>query len=210
MTISAGDDGPRLTVHTNVIKTSSSPYLKAALSRDWKEALEKNIVLHETSTPILAGYIHWLYTKCIVEHSTSGCYLELFEFYILGDYLRDTAFCQSVIDLIVERNGHQFPPLQPEVCFVWERTLPDCPLRHVIKEVWFSMPVGWSIEMFREDADMPWPMDFILDVCQQLSNRSREVKEHSFSGKSFPEVKAACQGLFKCYTGGENVRRPAE
>jgi hypothetical protein len=45
ITISAGTDGPRLTVHTDVINRSSSLFLKAALSNDWKEAREKNIVL---------------------------------------------------------------------------------------------------------------------------------------------------------------------
>lgn len=76
--------GRRLTVHTDVITRSSSPFLKAALSNGWKEAQEKDIVLHEFEPSALEGYVHWMYTgDLLLQTVNAGCYRELFELYLL-------------------------------------------------------------------------------------------------------------------------------
>jgi hypothetical protein len=206
ITISAGADGPRLTVHTDVVHRSSSPFLKAALSNGWKEAQEKNIVLHEFETSALEGYVHWMYTGVIQsEAGDTGPYRELFELYLLGDFLKDMVFCQGLADLVIDTrcSGTCHLPLQGEVFFVWEHTLPVCPLRGVIRELWLATPVSLSIKMLRLDPNSPYPMDFVLDLFHELSKHPNKTRFSSYSGKSPNGVKATCQSFFEDAAPGE-------
>lgn len=173
--------------------------MKAALSNNRKEAREKNIVLHNFDTPALEGYVHWMYTGYIRPRlKAAGTYRELFEMYLLGDFLKDMVFCQSLVNLVIDTrcNGICDLPLQPEVCFVWERTLPVCPLRGVIGELWLATPVSLSIKMLRLDPNSPYPMDFVLDLFHELSEHPNKTGFSSYSGKSPNEVKATCQSFF--------------
>jgi hypothetical protein len=174
--------------------------LKAVLSNGWKEALEKNIVLPGFETSALEGYVHWMYTGVLQPKAGgAGSYKELFELYLLGDFLKDTAFCQKLANLVIgtRYSGSGNLPLQPEVCFVWERTLPVCPLRRVIRELWLAMPVGLSVKMLRQDPDSPYPMDFILDMFHELSKHPNNLQFSSYSGKTPIEVKATCKPFFE-------------
>jgi hypothetical protein len=180
---------------------SSSLFLKAALSNGWKEALEKNIVLHEFESSALEGYVHWLYTGTIQAKldtkPSSKVYRELFEMYLLGDFLKDMAFCQRLANLVIDtRCSGSYPPLQAEVGFVWERTLPVCPLRRVIREIWLAIPVGLSVKMLSQDPESPYPMDFVLDLLHELSKYPSNTRFSSYSGKSPNQVKATCKTFF--------------
>ena len=171
MTISAGDNGPRLIVHTQVINTSSSHFLKAVLSNNWKEALEKNIVLHEVDQTNLERYIHWLYTGSITpKPMIDVTYIAIFELFLLGDYLQDMKSCQQLANLIIAKRSCGFPPMQPDICFAWERTLPSSRLRRVITELWRASSVEWSMRNFRSQ-ESPYPMDFVLDMFYGFAER---------------------------------------
>ncbi|KAM0699194.1 hypothetical protein Q7P36_001241 [Cladosporium allicinum] len=150
ITISAGIDGPRLTVHTDVIARSSSPFLKAALSNDWKEAREKNIVLQEFDTSVLEGYVHWMYTGSMRPKlkAVGDTYMELFELYLLGGFLKDMVFCQKLIQHVILVRCLGVVPLQPE-------------------------PVDDSIALLGKDPDSPYPMEFVLDMFQELSKHAK-------------------------------------
>ena len=110
-------------------------------------------------------------------------------------------FCQKLADLVLHLwyggSGPYKPPLQPEICFVWERTLPVSPLRRVIREIWLAMPVGLSVKILRQDPDSPYPMDFILDMFHELSKHPNNLKLSSYSGKTPVEVKATCKTFFE-------------
>jgi hypothetical protein len=199
ITISAGIDGPRLTVHTDVIARPSSPFLKAALSNDWKEAREKNIVLQEFDTSVLEGYVHWMYTGSMRPKlkAVGDTYMELFELYLLGDFLKDMVFCQKLIQHVILVRCLGVVPLQPEVCFLWERTLPTCPLRRLVRELWLAKPVDDSIALLGKDPDSPYPMEFVLDMFQELSKHAKNPKLSSHSFKTPVEILALSKTYFE-------------
>lgn len=165
-------------------------------------------MLQEFDTSSLEGYVHWMYTGTIPPKlGSGGCYMELFELYLLGDFLKDMVFCQRLIYIIAsQRSG---PPLQPGVCFVWERTLPSCPLRRTIRELWLATPVDRSIAMLRKDPDspypmdLPYPMDFVLDMFNELSKHVKQLKLSSYSGKTPEEVVATCKNFTEDDAPGE-------
>jgi hypothetical protein len=180
--------------------------LKAALSNGCKAALGKNIVIPDLEISALEGYVHWMYTGVLQPKAGgAGSYKELFELYLLGDFLKDMAFCQKLANLVIgtRYSGSGNPTLQPEVCFVWERTLPVSPLRRVIREMWLAMPVGLSVKMLRQDSDSQYPMDFILDMFHELSKHPNNLKFSSYSGKTPVEVKATCKTFFEDGAPGE-------
>jgi hypothetical protein len=196
--------GPRLTVHADVIARSSSPFLNAALSNGWKEAQEKNIVLHEFEPSALEGYVHWLYTGTIQPKAgVTGSYREMFELYLLGDFLKDMVFCQRLACYVSNIRCRGGPPLASDVRFVWERTLLVCPLRRVIREVWLAVPVDWSIKMLGKDPDSPFPMEFVLDMFHELSKHVSNPKTSSYSGKTHEEIIATCKTFFEDAAPGE-------
>jgi len=66
-------------------------------------------------------------------------------------------FCERVVEaLIVKQDGFVWPPLQPDVSFVWERTLPTSPLRRMIKEIWLTMPISMAVQTFKDSPKTPY------------------------------------------------------
>jgi hypothetical protein len=153
-------------------------------------------VLHEFDTSSLEGYVHWMYTGSIPPKlGSGGFYMELFELYLLGDFLKDTVFCQRLIYIVASQRGG--PPLQPSVCFVWEHTLPSCPLCRVIRELWLATPVDHSIALLAKDPDSPYPMGFVLDMFHELSKHVKNLKLPSYSGKTPEEVVATSKNFIE-------------
>ena len=56
-----GKSRKRFTLHTELAKRSSK-FFEAAMSRDWKEAKEKEVVLEEYTVDEFEGYLQWLTT----------------------------------------------------------------------------------------------------------------------------------------------------
>jgi hypothetical protein len=153
-------------------------------------------VLHEFDTLTLEGYVHWMYTTTIQPKlGKVGHWMEVLELYLLGDFLKDMAFCQRLTHIVASQRGG--PPGQPEVCFVWERTLPLCPLRRVIRELWLATPVDRTIAMLGKDPESPYPMDFVLDMFHELSKHVKNPKRSSYSGKTHEEVIATSKTFFE-------------
>lgn len=67
----------------------------------------------------------------------------------------------------------------------------------MIREVWLAMPAEWSIKLLGNDSNLPYPVDFVLDVFHELLKRSINTKSSSYSGKTLDEVKAICKTFFE-------------
>jgi hypothetical protein len=199
VTTSDGDHGKRFTVHTSVIIRSSSNYSKAALSHDPRQiARGRNIPVHGTDEPTLSSYLHWLYTERILEREKAKHYTELFAPYLLGDRLQDLTFRERVVEaLVVQKDGFVWPPLQPDVSFVWERTSRASPLRRVVKEIWLTMPISMAVRTFQESPVAPFPMDFVLDLFAVLVKQCSGATDASFSGKTFGDLRDTCVGFVR-------------
>jgi hypothetical protein len=155
-------------------------------------------VLQETETSALEGYVHWLYTNCIIETKEEDDpfhFRELFELYLLGDFLKDTRFCQNVMAAIIRRGKDGvYLPMSSEMFAMSGRDLPSS-LSLAIRELWLAAPVGCTIDMFRSATDPQYPMDFVLDLFHELSERRRDVKMSSYSGKAHYQVESACMSF---------------
>ena len=152
-------------------------------------------MLQETETSALEGYVHWMYTGYLLEtkeEKNSFRFREFFELYLLGDFLKDIRFCQDVMAAIVARS--KYGVHLPTPSEMSERTLPPS-LSLAIRELWLAAPVGCTIDMFRSTTDPPYPMDFVLDLFHELSERRKDVKIDSYSGKYDSQVRNACMSF---------------
>lgn len=155
-------------------------------------------MVHGVNQPTLESYLHWMYTDCILEREKAKHYGGLFALYLLGDSPNDALFCEQVIEAIIcMKDGFVWPPLQPDVSFVWEHTLPTSPLRRVIKEIWLNMPISSSVQAFQGYTQAPYPMDFVLKLFSTLVEHCNGATNTSFSGKTFDELKVACVNFVK-------------
>ena len=158
----------------------------------------KNIVVPNAEHSTLKSYLHWMYTDCILEREKAQHYGELFALYLLGETLGDALFCEKVVEaIVVIKDGFVWPPLQPDVSFVWERSSPNSPLRRVIREIWLTMPISSSVQAFKENPEAPYPTDFVLDLFSMLAEQCKGAASSKFSSRTFEELKVACIGFVK-------------
>lgn len=103
--VCVGPEAKELVLIKSIAKRSSK-FFQAAMSRDWKEAFEKRVMLPETEVNVFEGYLQWLYTG----HITFTCsidveYSAMSTFYILSDFLDDLAFRNAVLNEALAKHG---------------------------------------------------------------------------------------------------------
>jgi hypothetical protein len=167
------------------IATRSSKFFQAAMSRDWKEALEKRVMLPETEVRVFEGYLQWLYTGDIaVAH---GSFHEEVEFYILGDFLHDIKFRNTVLESLIARcHEETLVPSAPLVQFAWDNTPSDSLLRQTILELWSTVSFRKSITWLLEpNLEKPlYPREFVqlhfkhLESSNDLGNVKSSKKSN--------------------------------
>jgi hypothetical protein len=115
------------------------------MTRDWKEALERRVLLPEVDPDDFEGYLQWLYTS---DFAFAGAYrsVVLVELYILGDFLDDLAFRNAVLDYQMTEwvANHNVPSVEA-TRLAWDNTPPDSPLRHLVIVLWSSAPFEWAV-----------------------------------------------------------------
>ncbi|KAH7068220.1 hypothetical protein BKA63DRAFT_581619 [Paraphoma chrysanthemicola] len=97
-------------VHDNLLRLFS-PFFEAALGRDWKESQERIVKLPNCNVHAFRVYFQWLYTAQLHtkfqfnQTSPSDGQWEwgnLVKAYLLGDYLQDIDFKDSLIDTMID------------------------------------------------------------------------------------------------------------
>jgi hypothetical protein len=187
------DPSSQFLIYGYIITTSTSRLLKA-LFEDPK-ARAKGIILHNTKTDILHGYVHWLHTRQLVSSKMEdfSSYPELVDLYLLDETLEDRTFCQEVVDAIVDvRYEARKWPGCSVINDVWERTAPESPLRKVMKELWASTLVDKAMGFLKTAPEPGYPKDLILSLLGVLAERSVLVSEATFSGKWRVLVASLC------------------
>lgn len=124
--VSVGEQGKDFVMHTH-IATSRSPFFKAALTHDWKEAHEKRISLPDCEPGTFEGYLQWVYTSEITLCSAPRKQpLELIKLWILGDFLGDNIFCGYAS---VALATHEKITCPDAIEHLYDHTSRDSPLR---------------------------------------------------------------------------------
>lgn len=112
-------DDARVTVQKNVL-CKNSAFFKAACSGSWQEAKDGVIKLQDYCETEFLTYLHWLYTGTVnveddleslttvartLEENEEVWRARLYlcsRCYVLGNFTRDTRFCNAVIDKLLE------------------------------------------------------------------------------------------------------------
>lgn len=203
------DDDPnqstQFVVYGYIITTSTSSVLKTLFEND--KAREKGVVLHDTSTDILRGYVHWLHTRRLISRKGKvfRSYPELVNLYLVGETLKDATFCQEVADaMVIVRYEFRKWPGHVTLNDVWERTSPESPLRKVMKELWMSTSVYKAMGFLKTAPEPGYPQDLVLSLLDELVGRSILVKEATFSGKCRKEVESIRRGFVTTMATGED------
>lgn len=136
-TVCVGEEAEEFVVIQS-IATRSSKFFQAAMSRDWKEAREKRVMLPDTKVEVFEGYLQWLYTGQITITNPDTDYLELVTLYIIGDFLDDVAFrnatLEGMISFFDEGTGVSLPGAKATQ-LAWDKTPSNSPLRQLIREM---------------------------------------------------------------------------
>jgi DNA-dependent RNA polymerase auxiliary subunit epsilon len=169
------------------------------LSNDWRETCEKRLRLPETQPEVLEVYLHWMYTGNVVLGPSPAEADTVFrvELYLLDDYLDDMAFCDAVVEGLVElsRGHEQRLPSASAVQLAWSKTSAESPLRAVIKELFLGVAMDSMVENLLNNDDFPY--EFILDLLAGLMENNKSFCKRSISHKSDAQIREACKGFVR-------------
>lgn len=132
-----GKTKKKFIMHT-AITTRSSDFFTAAMSREWKEGQEKEVTLPDADEDAFAAYLQWMYTGELTLPKGHP-FRALTGYYILGDFLGDSAFREAVLDGIVNLACEEdsYPGVL-SIKAAWERTPKDSPIRKLYLQIWAS------------------------------------------------------------------------
>jgi hypothetical protein len=204
-------------VHENLIR-SSSRFFDAALNHDWKETQERIIRLPDCNVHAFRIYVQWLYTNQLFTklqfNQTSAKdgqreWANLVKAYLLGDYLQDIKFKDTIMDAMVDW-GHEAdrecinaPPHSSVE--IYQQTSNTSPLRKLVVDF-----TTWSImdSSHVSMSDFQFPSDFLAAVVTNLAERFRTGNDvtSDFVGKKYCQYH--CHGERACYREKDRYTLP--
>lgn len=176
----------------------SSKFIKSAMTRNWKETVEKRITIPDHESATFEGYLNWVYSKHVTlcehqelcEHcdekisNEADCIdvrsLDLVKMFILGDYLNDVRFCNAIIDDFKSTalKSKCVPSLESVYC-AWKSTSRECLLRELFLQQFANTMEHDLLEPWLKNQELP--KDFVVDLLLLVGDRykkfhSKEVK----------------------------------
>ncbi|KAF2223772.1 hypothetical protein BDZ85DRAFT_114090 [Elsinoe ampelina] len=128
-----------------VMLSTISPFFKAALSGDWKEATEDKVELPEESPLIFGIFLEWLFRSQMVSTGWEG-YLtgdhdtHLVELYIFADHTQIVELKDAIIANFHSRaTDLQKLPI-PTLKMAFDETPEKCTLQQLIIAAWLEIP----------------------------------------------------------------------
>ena len=115
----------------------SSQFMQTALGGDWKESHEKRVSLPKVRASDFEVYLEWLYTGhvvALVRPRDRGP--ALLRLYLLGDFLVDDRFCNTVMDVTIGECSTPLLEFYPQdINFVWSETTSGSRIRRVLVDL---------------------------------------------------------------------------
>lgn len=170
------------TVHENLL-IRSSPFFKAALGREFKEAKDRIVYLPESNAHAFRVYVQWLYTsqlhtKLIFDLPTNQDsqweWAILVKARLLGDCIQDIDFQDTVIDAMAEWANEA-----PKTCNdvpahssveVYGNTKDDSPLRRILVDFTAYRLISGTATALDKSH---YPSDYLTSVVGVLTERIR-------------------------------------
>lgn len=164
-------------IHTS-FATKSSKFIRAALAGDWKEAREKLIPLPEARVADFQIYTEWMYTGRIANRAYDGSSdnsVTLVRLYILGEYLGDTRFSNTIMDNLLQISCSPQSPMvfgSDTVGMAWEHTLPGSPLRMALAQLIICHVCDCHYSAHFNDVGT-WSKEVSAEVFKQIGTHAR-------------------------------------
>jgi hypothetical protein len=170
-------------VHETLI-CASSPFCDRAVHGLWKESQSHSIRLDDVDASTFAIYVSWLYrAELPVRIDAPGLegnaeYLAVARAYVLGDRLRDVAFCDACVDAMIVKaqtkatDGLVWHPVGPVIAYIYNNTMPNSKARKLLVDIYtVSGHSEWLVKWADKDTDLP--SDFLFDLTVALMDAKR-------------------------------------
>ncbi|CBX98424.1 hypothetical protein IAQ61_010516 [Plenodomus lingam] len=164
-------------VHQDLL-TARSIFFKTALSGNWKEALERHVVLPEDDPSTFKKYIHLLYTGklAIIPNLTPSIetigeeFDALAHLYVLAEKLLDTETKKTVLKAMLAASrvprldGTIFSPGFTTIEIIYEGTSAGSPMRKVLVDLYVYRAHRDSVTSFGNDK--VYPLEFYQELTR--------------------------------------------
>jgi hypothetical protein len=147
-------------IHENYL-THYSPYFNSAFRGSFSESESKTLDLDDTHPTVFGIFVNWLYTRKIIDaRGTRPSFAVLLNVWILADRILVPSLKNQVMD-IPRTLIKFFPSLgSAEYHRVYEKTLPESPMRAFLADTWER----------RLDGDLAhserFPHELLVDVAK--------------------------------------------
>jgi hypothetical protein len=193
LSLLVGPAAERLFAHKGLLTTSSEFFIKA-LSKDWKEGVERTVKLPEACPTACRIYIKWLYNGHIsCSPADKGTFDKetnsLLDCYSLGDYLQDADFLDAVIDGISEHaaEGGRVPVTLART--VYPVTAKDSLHRKLCRDIITYVLNREEFAVLHNIDNRPeFLVDMLVDIAPQLA---KGIPTRNIAG--FREDKGGCE-----------------
>lgn len=145
--VTVGSERKTYVIHKSFVK--SSAFLAAALTGKWQEAKAGTVSLNDVETKHFDRYVHWLYSGRILLDSgdviplepakkdDSEAFLFGLDLYVLGYYLLDRRFRDSIVDCLLKLvKGSSRYPDRRSIYRIWDKTPEISPMKTLIVDCW--------------------------------------------------------------------------
>jgi hypothetical protein len=113
--------------------------MQTTFSGEWRESHERSVSLPETKLVDFEVYLEWLYTGHVVTlDNMRDLGPTLLRLYLLGDFLIDDRFCNTVIDALIGDSQAADPWLlfdSATIDSLWNKTMPGSEMRKVLVDL---------------------------------------------------------------------------
>ncbi|MCJ1283878.1 hypothetical protein MMC26_003209 [Xylographa opegraphella] len=178
VTLVVGPEKKIFKMHMGLL-CSVSPYFKAALEGDFKEAQEQVIELTEDDSEIIEYFQFWLYTQSILDEDETMSHIEweiLVGLYVLGDSRLIVTLQNHVMDLLLRNITYDRELPEFETIYgIYEKTCPasllrrfivEASARHADLDTW-----EWNFVDGVETAQRDFLKDLVLEVDKDHDKR---------------------------------------
>ncbi|QDS75898.1 hypothetical protein FKW77_002513 [Venturia effusa] len=200
---------------------AQSPFFEAALGRDFIEAKDRVVKLPEHTPDAFDVYLRWANSYQIFVPGMEGrsCHSDdekntqheimIFSLfcraYVLGDVLQDSDFKDALIDAFIEEVALREGWPTKEARYVYENTMRDAPMRHVLAAMAATGCLGEFDQEIRgddfcnESAREFGNIDFFCDVLkiadQMLSKTTGTIAWHEETCRFHEHKSGPCYSI---------------
>jgi hypothetical protein len=217
ITVRVGIEGKQqdFTVHETLVR-QASPFFENALSHEWTESQSRIVNLPTMRAEDFHLYVQCIYTGRLYARPSDrktpfeanhAEFKRLANAYVLGDYLQDTAFRDTIIDAILECAVEGPLSIMYSGCAstLYLETQEGCPLRKLLIDITVWLQRKDVLEIL-EETGVPQPVDFLRGVIIGLHDRFQGANRETDKNDGIAHFNAIrgtchyhCHGEEKCY-----------